>query len=61
MSSASPHLRDRRMRALRLTAKGETLESAIWDAQRPRLVRAFREAGPEAVMGFRRVLTGLIR
>ena len=56
-----PHLRDRRMRALRLTGKGESLESAIWDAQRPRLVRAFREAGPEAVMGFRRVLTGLIR
>ena len=38
-----PHLRDRRMRELRLTAKGDTLESAIWEVQRPRLVRAFRD------------------
>jgi DNA-binding MarR family transcriptional regulator len=56
-----PHLRDRRMRELRLTEKGDKLEHAIWETQRPKLVRAFREAGPEAVMGFRRVLTGLIR
>ena len=39
----------------------KTLENAIWEAQRPKLVRAFREAGPEAVQGFRRVLSGLIR
>jgi DNA-binding MarR family transcriptional regulator len=51
--------RDRRMRLLRLTPKGEALEARLWDAQRPRLVRAFREAGPEAVSGFRRVLTAL--
>jgi DNA-binding MarR family transcriptional regulator len=55
-----PAMRDRRMRQLRLTDKGAALEKAIWDAQRPRLVRAFREAGPEAVMGFRRVLMGLV-
>lgn len=54
-----PAMRDRRMRQLRLTEKGALLERAIWEAQRPRLVRAFREAGPEAVMGFRRVLMGL--
>ncbi len=54
-----PALRDRRMRQLRLTEKGTALESALWAAQRPKLVRAFREAGPEAVMGFRRVLMGL--
>jgi DNA-binding MarR family transcriptional regulator len=53
-------MRDRRTRQLRLTPKGAALETAIWDAQRPKLVRAFREAGPEAVMGFRRVLMGLV-
>jgi DNA-binding MarR family transcriptional regulator len=52
-------LRDKRTRQLRLTAKGAALENALWDAQRPRLVRAFRDAGPEAVAGFRRVLTGI--
>ena len=52
-------MQDRRTRQLRLTAKGTLLETALWEAQRPRLVRAFREAGPDAVAGFRRVLTGL--
>jgi DNA-binding MarR family transcriptional regulator len=52
-------LRDRRTRQLRLTAKGAALELAMWEAQRPRLVRAFRDAGPEAVAGFRRVLSGI--
>jgi DNA-binding MarR family transcriptional regulator len=50
---------DRRMRQLRLTAKGASLEAALWEAQRPRLARAFREAGPDAVLGFRRVLAAL--
>jgi DNA-binding MarR family transcriptional regulator len=53
-------MRDRRMRQLRLTQKGAALEDAIWDARRPRLVRAFREAGPDAVQGFRRVLMSLV-
>lgn len=53
-------MRDRRKRELRLTGKGAALEDAIWEARRPRLVRAFREAGPEAVQGFRRVLAGLV-
>jgi DNA-binding MarR family transcriptional regulator len=52
-------MRDRRTRQLRLTAKGAALDSALWEAQRPRLVRAFREAGPDAVAGFRRVLGGI--
>lgn len=52
-------LRDRRTRQLKLTAKGAALDAQLWEAQRPKLVRAFREAGPEAVAGFRRVLTGL--
>jgi DNA-binding MarR family transcriptional regulator len=51
---------DRRMRQLRLTVKGDELEASLWESQRPRLVRAFREAGPEAVSGFRRVLAALI-
>ena len=54
-----PAPNDRRMRQLRLTEKGVSLEAALWEAQRPLLVRAFREAGPEAVAGFRRVLTSL--
>lgn len=56
-----PAMRDRRMRQLRLTDKGSALENALWDAQRARVVRAFRQAGPEAVTGFRRVLTELAR
>lgn len=50
---------DRRMRQLRLTGKGAALDAALWQMQRPRIVRAFKEAGPEAVAGFRRVLTAL--
>lgn len=56
-----PSPSDRRVRELRLTAKGAALEQALWEAQRPRLVRAFREAGPESVAGFRRVLDALGR
>jgi len=54
-----PSPKDRRMRLLRLTAKGSELEAQLWDAQRSRIARAFREAGPEAVVGFRRVLSAL--
>jgi DNA-binding MarR family transcriptional regulator len=54
-----PAPNDRRMRQLRLTEKGRALEDALWEAQRPRLARAYREAGPDAVAGFRRVLVGL--
>ena len=39
--------------------EGPALEAALWEAQRPRVVRAFRDAGPEAVAGFRRVLLAL--
>jgi DNA-binding MarR family transcriptional regulator len=54
-----PAANDRRMRQLRLTAKGAALEDALWEARRPPVSRAFRDAGPEAVAGFRRVLSGL--
>ena len=48
--------RDRRERHLFLTAAGETLERELSDAQRARMRAAFREAGPNAVAGFREVL-----
>ena len=47
---------DRRERRLRLTEAGATLERELSDAQRARMRRAFRAAGPEAVAGFRAVL-----
>ena len=51
--------RDGRQRLLRLTEKGASLERAAFEAQRETLARAYREAGPTAVDGFRRVLRGL--
>lgn len=51
---------DGRMRQLRATAKGCALEAALWEIQRPRLARAFREAGADAVRGFQRVLNALV-
>ncbi len=47
---------DRRQRNLHLTEKGAALERALSEAQRERVRRAYREAGSEAVAGFRRVL-----
>ncbi len=52
--------RDRRRRLLTLTEKGRELERRLSAPQRARVARAYREAGAEAVAGFRRVLVGLI-
>lgn len=52
--------RDRRQRHLTLTPKGVALEQQLTQTQRARMARAFREAGPEAVAGYRKVLIGLI-
>jgi len=52
--------RDRRQRLLRLTSKGVGVEAELTALQRTRLARAYREAGPEAVAGFRQVLSGLL-
>ena len=52
--------RDRRQRLLRLTGKGAELEAELSQLQRARFARAYREAGPEAVAGFRQVLAGLL-
>jgi DNA-binding MarR family transcriptional regulator len=52
--------RDRRQRLLNLTPKGEELERRLSENQRALIARAYREAGAEAVEGFRKVLLGMI-
>ncbi len=51
---------DKRERHLYLTEAGEALERELSDAQRARMRAAFRQAGPEAVAGFRRVLEAMM-
>lgn len=51
---------DKRERNLYLTAKGKSLESELSEAQRARMRAAYREAGPEAVTGFRKVLEAMM-
>jgi DNA-binding MarR family transcriptional regulator len=53
-------LRDKRERNLYLTPHGAALEQALSDAQRARMRFAFRNAGPEAVAGFRTVLEAMM-
>jgi DNA-binding MarR family transcriptional regulator len=48
--------RDKRERHLYLTEAGADLERQLSEAQRTRMRTAFRNAGPEAVAGFRAVL-----
>lgn len=52
--------RDKRERHLYLTEAGIALERRLSDAQRDRLRIAFRQAGPEAVIGFRTVLEAMM-
>jgi DNA-binding MarR family transcriptional regulator len=51
---------DRRQRLLTLTDKGAALERRLFERQRETVMRAYREAGPAAVEGFRRVMRGLM-
>lgn len=51
---------DKRERHLFLTEAGSALEQKLSDAQRARMRMAFREAGPEAVAGFRTVLEAMM-
>lgn len=51
---------DRRQKLLRLTAKGEALELATFEALRAKLSLAYGQAGQAAVTGFWQVLEGLI-
>ena len=51
---------DKRERHLFLTDAGAALERQLSDAQRARMRSAFREAGPDAVAGFRTVLEAMM-
>ena len=55
-----PGPRDRRQRLLELTEKGRELERLLSEPQRARVGAAYRQAGAQAVEGFRRVLLGII-
>lgn len=51
---------DKRERNLSLTAKGEKLERSLSESQTARMRTAYREAGPQAVAGFRLVLEAMM-
>ena len=51
---------DKRERHLFLTEAGQALERDLSDAQRARMRSAYRQAGPEAVAGFRKVLEAMM-
>lgn len=55
-----PGERDRRQRLLELAPKGQDLERQLTEKQRARIAQAYREAGAEAVEGFRKVMLGMI-
>lgn len=55
-----PGPRDRRQRLLELTPNGIQLERQLSESQRARIASAYREAGAEAVEGYRKVLMGMI-
>ncbi len=57
--AARPDPDDRRIKRLRLTAKGRRLEQALTGAQRRQLAEVFRAAGPEAEAGWRAVMARL--
>jgi DNA-binding MarR family transcriptional regulator len=56
----TPGRADRRQRLLTLTETGVALERRLFERQRETVMRAYREAGPAAVEGFRRVMRGLM-
>ncbi|MCE0744840.1 MarR family transcriptional regulator [Acetobacter sicerae] len=51
---------DRRQRFLFLTDEGAEIEAQLFAVQRERMVAAYREAGGNAVQGFRQVLQGML-
>ncbi len=55
-----PGQQDRRQRLLHLTENGLDLERQLTANQRALLARAYREAGAEAVEGFRKVMLGIM-
>ena len=52
--------RDRRQRLLTLTSAGKALETSLFEVGRERMLRAYAQAGQNAVSGFWAVLEGLI-
>ena len=48
--------RDRRVKRLKLTPKGRRLEEKLTGEQRAQLAEVFKQAGPEAEAGWRRVM-----
>lgn len=56
----TPDPADGRRRLLILTEKGRRLESELSATQIRRIARAYREAGAEAVQGFREVMLGIV-
>lgn len=56
----APGRADRRQRLLSLTDAGLLLERRLFESQKARLEPAFREAGPDAVDAFRRVMRGIM-
>lgn len=56
----NPGRQDKRQRLLSLTEKGQAFERRLFECQREVVMRAYREAGPQAVEGFRRVMRGLM-
>jgi len=51
---------DKRERNLYLTEQGQELEQRLSDAQRIRMRAAYKQAGPEAVQGFKKVLEAMM-
>jgi len=51
---------DGRQRLLELTDKGRAIEHQVTKAQRQRIASAYRQAGGDAVQGFRAVLIGIM-
>lgn len=51
---------DGRQRLLHLTDKGRELERMLTTEQRARIAAAYKDAGPSAVGGFRKVMLGIM-
>ena len=56
----APGFEDRRLRLLTLTDKGQALERRLFESQCNLLTRAYQQAGPEAVDGFRAVMRAIM-
>ena len=55
-----PGTKDRRQRLLSITDKGKDLEKLLTSEQRARIAAAYKDAGADAVEGFRKVMLGIM-